>query len=812
MKFCWFPTLTTQVWPLLLHSTEKTSPPISHRQHNVSIKRANMSITLKDGLANQPLDHVLEDLLVRFVINVPEEDLSSIERVFFQVEEAQWFYTDFLKGMNPALPNMKMKSFAPTMLRKCPLVWKWGDPLDALSRFGKYKSTIPVRGIAMLNRDLTKVVLVQGTESNTWSFPRGKISKDEEDLECAIREVKEETGFDARNYVNEKDVLERTIGGKNFKIYVAKGVPDDYEFEPAVRNEIANIKWFDIKSLRKSVQKNSSRYFVVAPMMEPMNRWINKNKGVVNKEELMREAEVRLKALMGIDSAPANVNVDAGRELLNILQSAQPQQLQGANVALSSMQQPPQYIQMTLPQHLQSIYTGMSQMAPQFYPPQMPMMPPAELLRPTGNFGPPNPQQIPIPMGQHAPQQFPPQPFSPMANAGQPQVAAPSQAPSALSNSKELLSILKRDPKPKKPEASVPQQQAQSPPAVVNRGEELLKLFKKKPQQDSTASTPTISTPPPAVPRSETPSKKITLLKREAPENDASATLLGILGRKPPTPDTPKSQATEGDVEPTQRPALSAQTSNTSASAELLGLLNRKPPTRTSSQAAPEPLRPEPTPATNEAASSVLLGVLNREKPAVTPEDKKATNEIVGMLKQQIKKKDDSNTKSINTTRAKPSQQFPLTSATDILSTINRKSATPESARFTPQPQIPQEDFEDFANFEDFEDFDEISESQHGIYNSIVKSFDMETDEEDEVEDIHTTTAQPPSTNNAGAGLLLLLNGGKPPSKNLSSLQETYGAYAPQTPAFVSPQPQQVRHSTNNGADLLLLLKRDARA
>ncbi|KAM9889869.1 hypothetical protein OXX79_011832, partial [Metschnikowia pulcherrima] len=174
-----------------------------------------MSINLRDGLGSQPVDHVLEDLLVRFVINVPDEDLSSIERVFFQVEEAQWFYTDFVRTLNPELPSMKMKSFAPKILNKCPLLWKWGDPADALPRFGKYKSTIPVRGIAMMNKDLTKVVLLKGVESNTWSFPRGKISKGEADLECAIREAREETGFDARDYINEKDVLERTIYGKN---------------------------------------------------------------------------------------------------------------------------------------------------------------------------------------------------------------------------------------------------------------------------------------------------------------------------------------------------------------------------------------------------------------------------------------------------------------------------------------------------------------------------------------------------------------------------------------------------------------------
>ena len=149
-----------------------------------------MSIQLRNGLANQTLDRVLEDLLVRFVVNVPEEDLSSIERIMFQIEEAQWFYADFVRQLNPDLQSMKMKTFSTKILEKCPLIWKWGDPQEALSKFGKYKSTIPVRGVALFNKDLNKVVLVKGTESNSWSFPRGKISKDESDIDCAVREEK----------------------------------------------------------------------------------------------------------------------------------------------------------------------------------------------------------------------------------------------------------------------------------------------------------------------------------------------------------------------------------------------------------------------------------------------------------------------------------------------------------------------------------------------------------------------------------------------------------------------------------------------
>lgn len=282
-----------------------------------------MSIQLKDGLVNQSLDLVLEDLLVRFLINVPDEDLSSIERVFFQVEEAQWFYTDFCRQVNPALPNLKIKAFSTKLLEKCPLIWKWGDPSDALSRFGKYKSTIPVRGVALFNSTFTKVLLVKGTESNSWSFPRGKISKDESDLHCAIREAEEEIGFNALDYVNENEVIERNIKGKNYKIYLASNVPEDYNFKPQSRNEISDIRWHDMKTLQKKVRSNPWKYFIVSTVMKPMLKWIDKKKGLLNEEELKRNAEIKLKALLGLSQGKQN-NIDAGRELINILQGVAP--------------------------------------------------------------------------------------------------------------------------------------------------------------------------------------------------------------------------------------------------------------------------------------------------------------------------------------------------------------------------------------------------------------------------------------------------------------------------------------------------------
>ena len=46
---------------------------------------------------------VLGDLCLRFILNVPSEELRSTERLLFQVEQAHWFYEDFVRDDQPHL-------------------------------------------------------------------------------------------------------------------------------------------------------------------------------------------------------------------------------------------------------------------------------------------------------------------------------------------------------------------------------------------------------------------------------------------------------------------------------------------------------------------------------------------------------------------------------------------------------------------------------------------------------------------------------------------------------------------------------------
>lgn len=186
-------------------------------------------------------------MCVRFIINLPEEELESVARICFQVEEAQWFYEDFVRPMDPSLPSLNLRDFCLRIFSHCPLLSAFSDSqhLAAYQEFLAYKTRVPVRGAILLNHDMDQVVLVKGwKKSASWSFPRGKINKDERDLDCAIREVYEETGYDinAAGLVPDAEAVKTidvTMREQHLRMFVFRGVPTDTYFEPRTRKEIS---------------------------------------------------------------------------------------------------------------------------------------------------------------------------------------------------------------------------------------------------------------------------------------------------------------------------------------------------------------------------------------------------------------------------------------------------------------------------------------------------------------------------------------------------------------------------------------------
>ncbi|TFY78991.1 hypothetical protein EWM64_g5020, partial [Hericium alpestre] len=139
-----------------------------------------------DRLKFSTHEEVIEDLTSRFILNLPDEELASLERICFQVEQAHWFYEDFIREVNPKFPSLPLKRFSEMIFQACPLLHRWsGDHEGAFNHFMQYKTRVPVCGAIMLNDTWDKVVLVKGWKSGSgWGFPKGKINQNEEPHAC----------------------------------------------------------------------------------------------------------------------------------------------------------------------------------------------------------------------------------------------------------------------------------------------------------------------------------------------------------------------------------------------------------------------------------------------------------------------------------------------------------------------------------------------------------------------------------------------------------------------------------------------------
>ncbi|KAK6099580.1 mRNA-decapping enzyme subunit 2 [Batrachochytrium dendrobatidis] len=296
------------------------------------------------------LHEVLDDLTSRFIVNVPDEELESIQRVCFQIEQAHWFYEDFVREENPRLPSLSLKHFSLMLFRHCPLLHHWADDHEhAFARFMEYKTRVPVCGAIILNHNLTKILLVRGWKSSaSWGFPKGKINKDEPEIACAVREVYEEIGFDTSPYIRQNEYVERTMSEQHIRLYIIAGIPESTEFSTKTRKEIGDIRWFDLAQLPgynsaeyDSGQQHFSaasstnidgspkklKFYLVTSFVSALRRWVCRFKKA--KRMGKERSRAHLKVVQGYDSQSDSENEGTGASNIGFCQPTKKERASG---------------------------------------------------------------------------------------------------------------------------------------------------------------------------------------------------------------------------------------------------------------------------------------------------------------------------------------------------------------------------------------------------------------------------------------------------------------------------------------------------
>jgi 8-oxo-dGTP pyrophosphatase MutT (NUDIX family) len=177
-------------------------------------------------------------------------------------------------------------------------LWKelWGQPINNVSSIykneafkSKKKFELLLNGINQNGKIITLKHLIENSNTSwidtEWEFPKGRKNYQEKDLDCALREFQEETGYDKKYLQNINNILpfEEIFTGSNYKSYKHKYFIALMDYKDSEKNvsfeptEVSKMEWktyedavlsirsynLEKKQLIKSIHNMLSHYRLV---------------------------------------------------------------------------------------------------------------------------------------------------------------------------------------------------------------------------------------------------------------------------------------------------------------------------------------------------------------------------------------------------------------------------------------------------------------------------------------------------------------------------------------------------------------------
>ncbi|EGG17165.1 hypothetical protein DFA_08149 [Cavenderia fasciculata] len=262
--------VSAAVSPVESTTTTKTTTPSTNSTTTTT------TITTTNEI-NEELSDILTSLADTFIT---ENNFSSFEDLFMFIEEAYWYYIDIHLIQNPRLPKPDFPKFAEQILKNNERLFPLHEALlstttyeEMIKRFESFKRLIPRYGSIILNKDMTKVVLVK-EQWWGWGFPKGKGKEGETETSSATREVFEEIGYDIGPLIKKEDYIQKETHGVVKKFFVIVGVDEQADFETHTRYEISRIKWHKIEDIPLIHSRASHQFAAIIPYIKSLINWI----------------------------------------------------------------------------------------------------------------------------------------------------------------------------------------------------------------------------------------------------------------------------------------------------------------------------------------------------------------------------------------------------------------------------------------------------------------------------------------------------------------------------------------------------------
>ena len=125
-----------------------------------------------DMYENISYEDALDDIHTRFIVNLPLSELLTSDRIFVQLEQAWWYYEDFICDPRPHLSYLPrythFKPFAKELFQYSTILPNVNQFNSMWQEYSLYKRTISNYGCILLSSDYERIVLCQVYHGNTF--------------------------------------------------------------------------------------------------------------------------------------------------------------------------------------------------------------------------------------------------------------------------------------------------------------------------------------------------------------------------------------------------------------------------------------------------------------------------------------------------------------------------------------------------------------------------------------------------------------------------------------------------------------------
>lgn len=156
--------------------------------------------------------------IILFTLNDKEDILFIVAKRRYTYAYVEFLFRKNKREHQNLIEDMTLKEIAQLITYKFERLWEdfHLESFTSDSSFRKYAHELFLENIKRYRPQLLRAIEVPRGKENKkviWEFPKGKRNSGETGLECALREFKEETGIDTKDFVHIEDTfLENYVG------------------------------------------------------------------------------------------------------------------------------------------------------------------------------------------------------------------------------------------------------------------------------------------------------------------------------------------------------------------------------------------------------------------------------------------------------------------------------------------------------------------------------------------------------------------------------------------------------------------------